>query len=85
MIALLPLLMAAHLAAQAPTIQPSGAMPLQQPGQLGFRDNPMPQLQGFNIVLLVGESQSSGASIEDVPPAARKALNDMKDFLPYKH
>ena len=45
----------------------------------------MSSLQGFNIVLLVGESQSSGASIEDVPPAARKALADMKDFLPFKH
>ncbi len=54
-------------------------MPFKAPGEA------MNSLQGFNIVLLVGESQSSGASIEDVPPAARKALADMKDFLPFKH
>jgi len=48
-------------------------------------DAVMGTLQGFNIVLLIGESTSSGPSIEDVPPAARKALADMRDFLPFKH
>ena len=41
-------------------------------------------IQGFNIVLLVGESMSSGSSTEEVPTAARKALADMREFLPYK-
>jgi len=45
----------------------------------------MQAIQGFNIVLLVGESASSGSSIEEVPAAARKALADMRDFLPFKH
>ena len=90
----LPLLVAAQVAAQPPVSRPSGQAPAtigtQQPAPtrgmpFGGRDSAMSQLQGFNIVLLVGESQSSGASIEDVPPAARKALADMKDFLPFKH
>ena len=39
--------------------------------------------QGFSVVLVLGEMQGSGAA-DTVPPAARKALADMKDFLPYK-
>jgi hypothetical protein len=45
----------------------------------------MEAVQGFNIVLLVGESAASGPSLEEVPAAARKALNEMRDFLPFKH
>jgi hypothetical protein len=73
--------------AQVP-VQPT-PMPAQG-GQQPARPAPltrtelMNNLQGFNIVLLVGESQSSGPSIEDVPAAARKALADMKEFLPFK-
>src|SRR5262245_11676631 len=40
-------------------------------------------LQGFGIVLVLGDVQG-GASPESVPPAAQAALNDLKDFLPYK-
>ena len=39
--------------------------------------------QGFSIVLVLADLQA-GPGEEDVPPAARKALLDMKDFLPYK-
>jgi hypothetical protein len=42
-----------------------------------------PMAQGFSVVLVVGDLQGSGGE-EDVPPAARRALADMKDFLPYK-
>ena len=38
--------------------------------------------QGFSVVLVVGDLQAS-AGDDDVPPAARRALADMKDFLPY--
>jgi hypothetical protein len=38
---------------------------------------------GFSVVLVVADLQSSSAQ-DDVPPAARRALNDMKEFLPYK-
>ncbi len=41
------------------------------------------QLQGFSVVLLLGDMQP-GDSQDTVPVAARRALNDMKDFLPYK-
>ena len=39
--------------------------------------------QGFSVVLVVGDLQSGGGE-DDVPVAARRALADMKDFLPYK-
>ena len=94
MTVLLPFVMAAQFAAQqaatvppqTPAAQPAPQTPAQTPQPFGPRkDSPLGNLQGFNIVLLVGESVSSGASIEDVPPAARKALTDMKDFLPFKN
>src|SRR5882672_4905566 len=41
--------------------------------------------RGFSIVLLLGETQNAGGG-DGMPPAAalRKALNDVKDFLPYR-
>jgi len=43
----------------------------------------LPRPQGFSVVLVLGEMQAvSGA--DNIPPAARRALVDMKDFLPYK-
>src|SRR6185295_9626869 len=39
--------------------------------------------QGFNVVLVVGDLQG-GATPDNIPPAARAALGDLKDFLPYK-
>ena len=38
---------------------------------------------GFNVVLLLGDMQDAGGQ-DTIPNAARKALADMKDFLPYK-
>jgi hypothetical protein len=42
-------------------------------------------IQGFNIVLLVGEMQGTSGPVDDLPEGARRALNDMKEFLPFKH
>jgi len=42
------------------------------------------RLQGFSVLLLLGETQGTGAQPENVSPPARKALADIKDFLPYK-
>jgi hypothetical protein len=41
--------------------------------------------RGFSVVLLLGETQSTSAG-DGLPPAPtlRKALSDVKDFLPYK-
>ena len=36
------------------------------------------------MVLVLGDVQNASAGDNNVPPAARKALGDMKDFLPYK-
>jgi hypothetical protein len=42
-----------------------------------------PSPQGFSVVLVLGDGQSTTVA-ENVPQAARKALADMKDFLPYR-
>jgi hypothetical protein len=42
-----------------------------------------PALQGFSVVLVLGNLQSEQPQ-DKIPPAARKALTDLKDFLPYK-
>jgi hypothetical protein len=39
--------------------------------------------QGFSVVLVLGDLQGT-SSADDVPLAARKALTDMREFLPYK-
>jgi hypothetical protein len=40
-------------------------------------------VQGYSIVLVQGDMQG-GTPAEGVPKAAQQALNDMKDFLPFK-
>jgi hypothetical protein len=42
-----------------------------------------PAPQGFSVVLVLGDAQATTIA-ENVPTAARKALADMKDFLPYR-
>jgi len=41
------------------------------------------RLQGFSLLLLLGETQGTGQP-ENISAPARKALADIKDFLPYK-
>jgi hypothetical protein len=50
-------------------------------------ESAMRQIQGFNIVLVLGETQPSGGTdtVDDLPGGAKKALADMREFLPYKH
>ena len=43
---------------------------------------PLPR-RGFNVVLPSATCMGRGGE-DDVPPAARRALADMRDFLPYK-
>jgi len=42
------------------------------------------RIQGFSVLLLVGETQGAAAPPENISAPARKALADIKDFLPYK-
>jgi len=72
----------------AASAQQSESSPPARGGQRGGRLTPsersnMPAPQGFSVVLVLGEMQAAGPA-DSVPPAARKALADMKDFLPYK-
>jgi hypothetical protein len=41
------------------------------------------RVQGFSVVLLLGDAQGT-AQPENISAPARKALADIKDFLPYK-
>ena len=52
------------------------------PGQ-SRRSERQPLPQGFSVVLVLGDIQGV-ATADDVPPAARKALTDMREFLPFK-
>src|SRR4026209_1776228 len=40
-------------------------------------------LQGFSVVLVLGDVQD-GPTSDNIPPGARTALADLKDFLPYR-
>jgi len=40
--------------------------------------------QGYSVVLVLGDMQNASPADSNVPAAARKALGDLKDFLPYK-
>ena len=59
-----------------------------KPGQSGYagqleeieRATP----QGFSVSLVLGDMSGAAPPSDTVPAAARKALLDMKDFLPYK-
>jgi hypothetical protein len=46
------------------------------------QQKPQPQLRGFSVVLVQGDQQEGSSS--DLPPAARAAIGDIKDFLPFK-
>jgi hypothetical protein len=50
---------------------------------LGAGD-PIPGLRGFSVVLVQGDLKT-GATSDNVPAAAAKALADLKDFLPYRN
>src|SRR4051812_9364187 len=41
-------------------------------------------IHGFSVVLVTGSMTASPNPTESVPEAARKALAEMKDFLPYR-
>ena len=69
--------------------QPSPRQPRPSavsPAPPGPAQTPRPSAsvpQGFSVVLVLGDLQGAAAA-DDVPPAARKALSDMRDFLPFK-
>jgi hypothetical protein len=56
--------------------------PAQGRGTMRMEDGG-PRPQAFSVSLVLGEMQASSAA-DTVPAAARKALTDVKDFLPYK-
>ncbi len=69
--------------AATPTPTPTPTPPPSQPSESSFHRAPGSLPQGFSVVLVQGDLQAVSAT-DDVPPAARKALADMRDFLPYK-
>jgi hypothetical protein len=76
---------AAVLAAALPTAaQQARGRGTTGPFQVSMGE-PIPNLRGFGVVLVQGEMQTGTADGQTVPAAALKALNDLKDFLPYKN
>jgi hypothetical protein len=74
-------------APQQPPTTPPPRMPT--PGQAPRLALPPPGEprggpQAFSVVLVVGEMEGTQAA-DTVPAAARKALTDLKDFLPYRN
>ena len=54
--------------------------------QEGKKSTDLPErsaVHGFSVALVLGDMQA-GSSPDNLPPGARKALGDMRDFLPYK-
>jgi hypothetical protein len=75
-----PLHLRAQQASSGQTATPSGRGSGSR--GLGVREG-WARPQGFSVVLVLGDLRAV-AGEEDIPPAARKALTDMKDFLPYR-
>jgi hypothetical protein len=77
--------MPSALEAQAPSEQTRPATTRGQ-GRGERRANAFDTLgiHGFSIVLVIGDMQVTPPAHDTVPGAAKKALADMRDFLPYK-
>jgi hypothetical protein len=58
--------------------------PAQRSGRGVAVDDGSPRPQAFSVSLVLGEMQATTGGADNVPAAARKALTDVKDFLPYK-
>jgi hypothetical protein len=58
------------------------AQPVPKPAAKPIPSSTAPQ--GYSVVLVLGDMQANSGNDGNVPAAARKALADMKDFLPYK-
>lgn len=73
------------LAQQASSPKPGAAAKPPTPGGQAAPSSRRPGAapQGFSVILVLGDIQG-GTTSDDVPPAARKALNDMREFLPFK-
>lgn len=78
----------AALEAQAPSEQTRPGVTSGQRGQVRMerRGNAFDAIgiHGFSVVLVVGDMQGTATTNDTVPGAAKKALADMRDFLPYK-
>ena len=62
-----------------------GPAPFQPP--MPAQGMAAPEISGFSVVLVVGETQASAGSgpAQELPAGAQRALADMREFLPYKH
>lgn len=68
----------------APALAAAQQRKATQPAQQGPATWPMEQIQGFHVVLVVGETEQGKSSTEKLTEAAARALRDMGEFLPYK-
>ena len=77
--------MAARALIAAVALSPAAVAAQQSRGTVRTSGPTALGIHGFSVVLVVGSlTGTTAASSEAVPEAAKKALADMKDFLPYK-
>jgi hypothetical protein len=80
------LFVAGALLASAGSLPVTAQVPAQGQSLQKGQPWPMETIQGFHVVLVVGETQAgAGTSSQQLPQGAVRALNDMREFLPYKH
>jgi hypothetical protein len=75
-------------------ISPSGAQSTRRPGvpteapppgQRQARvDWDVTGMRGFSVALVIGDLTGASTAADNLPAGAKKALSDMRDFLPYK-
>jgi len=75
-------------------ISPSGAQSTRRPGvptkvpppgQRQARvDWDVTGMRGFSVALVIGDLTGASTAPDNLPAGAKKALSDMRDFLPYK-
>jgi hypothetical protein len=80
-------LLLAFLLSEVPALAQGAGGRAQSPQRGAAKYEPIVEtISGFSVVLVLGETQPSGsAATETLPGGAKKALNDMREFLPYKH
>jgi hypothetical protein len=64
-----------------PVTAPGDAPPSQRQSRVNWDATGM---RGFSVALVIGDLTGASTAADNLPAGAKKALSDMRDFLPYK-
>ena len=64
-----------------PVMPPGDAPPSQRQARVNWDATGM---RGFSVALVIGDLTGASTAADNLPAGAKKALSDMRDFLPYK-